>query len=416
MSIQWALLFLICFYGSCLAQESNATFKPQNIQLNNGYWFNGTSFEKKTVWMTKGLLHFEPLETTIDSIINLANNYVIPPFAEAHNHNLESSYKIEERINSYLTNGVFYVKLLSSIKKRIAPLMHYYNKPNGLDVSMAHAPLTASGGHPVALRQRFLNYGRYRGLFENLKEIEYHGYVIIDNKNDLLRKWDSIVSFSPDFIKTMLVHSEGYKKRKNDTTFFGNKGLNPKLFPEIVTKAHQSNLRVSVHVNTAHDFHVAVAANADEISHLPEIHNGKPIHFEDALLAKQKDITVVTTISLVKKNKEKDNYDQLVANVVRNLQTLKRAGVRLAIGSDMYNDTSVAEFDFLYELQVFSNLELLTMWTENAIHTIFPDRKLGKLQEGYEASFLVVNKNPLRDISDIHKSIVLKVKEGIVLP
>ncbi|MEP3210043.1 MAG: amidohydrolase family protein [Maribacter sp.] len=394
--------------------DKNCNNRNQTIKIIEGNWFNGKTFEKKTVWLKNSLIRFEK-EEEIDTVINLFGKYIIPPFAEAHNHNLESDYKLAERIDKYLNNGVFYVKLLSSIKKRIAPLMHHYNKADGIDVSMAHAPLTANGGHPIALRKKFLELGRFKGLFNAVEEMEYHGYVRINNLEDLNTKWDSILSFSPDFIKAMLVHSEAYDKRKNDTAFFGKKGLDPKLFPEIVKKAHKSNLRVSVHVNTAYDFHVAVQANADEIAHLPEIHNGKPIAVADALLAKEKGITVVTTISLVKKDKHQENYKALLDNIVHNLKLLKKVGVKLAVGSDMYNDNSVEEFNFLYELDVFSNLELLKMWTENAASTIFPNRKIGRLEEGFEGSFLVLDKNPLNDISNINESIVLRVKAGCIL-
>ncbi len=410
------MLFLfICLSFSCDAQKNGVNnSKNLVIQFINGNWFNGQTFEKKTVWLKKSLINYTNKEE-VDTIIDLSAKYVISPFAEAHNHNLESDYKLDERINSYLDNGIFYVKLLSSIKKRITPLMHHYNKFDGLDISMAHAPLTATDGHPIALRKKFLEYGRFEGLFNSIEEIEYHGYVIIDDLEDLNKKWDKILSFSPNFIKINLLYSEEYEKRKNDTTFFGKKGLNPKLIPKIVKKAHASNLRVSAHVATAYDFHVAVNSNVDEIAHLPEIHNGKLIDIEDAILAKKNDITVVTTVSLVKKNKEKENYKELLENVCSNLKLLKRVGVKLAIGSDIYNDNSTQEFNFLYQLNIFSNQELLKMWTENAANTIFPNRKIGKLEEGFEGSFLVLDKNPLIDILDINKSIVLKVKDGFIL-
>jgi len=421
MKKYYILISFVYLSFSCNSQKiENTRYAKKNsnsqiIKLIDGNWFNGETFEKKTVWLKNGLINFKKIKEETDTIINLSGKYIIPPFAEAHNHNLESDYKLDERINSYLNNGVFYVKLLSSIKKRITPLMQNYNKPNGIDISMAHAPLTASDGHPIALRKKFLEYGRFEGLFNSVKEIEYHGYVIIDDLNDLNAKWDKILSFSPNFIKLNLLYSEEYEERKSDTAFFGKKGLNPKLIPEIVKKAHASNLRVSAHVATAYDFRVAVNANVDEIAHLPEIHNGKTIAIEDVLLAKKNDITVVTTISLVKKNEEKENYKKLIENISFNLKLLKKADVKLAIGSDMYNDNSTEEFNFLYELNVFSNIELLKMWTENATSTIFPNRKIGKLEEGYEGSFLVLDKNPLNDISNINKSIVLKVKEGFIL-
>jgi len=396
-------------------KNENENQNSLSIKLINGNWFNGMTFEEKTAWVNKGILSFTENNTKFDTIIDLTGKYVIPPFAEAHNHNLESDYKLNERIDSYLDNGVFYVKHLSSIKKRIDPLMHHYNKPDGIDVSLAHAPLTATGGHPIALRKRFLENGQFKGLFSTLEEIESHGYFIIDNLQDLENKWNRILSFRPDFIKINLLYSEEYEKRKNDTTYFGNKGLNPELVPEIVKKAHHNNLRVSAHVETVHDFHVAVEADVDEIAHLPEIDNGKLLKVEDASLAKEKGIMVVTTVSLITKRKDKPNYNQLVANISSNLRLLKAEGVKLAIGSDMYTDNSVGEFQLIYDLKIFSNLELLKMWCENSAMTTFPNRKIGYLKEGYEASFLVLNSNPLFEIKEINKSIILKVKQGMIL-
>lgn len=386
-----------------------------NMQLINGHWFNGQTFVKRTAWVREGTLHFNEPSTANDTVIDLADKYIIPPFAEAHNHNLESDYELQKRIDAYLSNGVFYVKLLSTIKKRIAPLMHHYNKPDGLDISMAHAPLTGTGGHPIPLRQRYLDRGYFDGMFNSIEEVASHGYFIIDDLDDLNAKWEKVRSFSPDFIKLNLLYSEEYGKRKDDTTYYGRKGLNPELVPEIVKKAHADKLRVSAHVATAHDFHVAVAAGVHEIAHLPEIRGGKPISKEDAVLAKENGVTVVTTVSLIKRNQKQPNYTDLVENIRANLSLLKQEGVTLALGSDMYNDNSVGEFKFLHDLKVFSNLELLKMWCENAALTTFPNRKIGYLREGYEANFLVLDQNPLENIAEVNTTIALKVKQGVLL-
>ncbi|MFY0599935.1 MAG: amidohydrolase family protein [Cyclobacteriaceae bacterium] len=417
-----ALIFLPTFLysintssQSLMSQISNRNQLTVQIKLVNGNWFDGETFKKRTVWVEDGLLSFEEITSIPDTVIDLLDKYVIPPFAEAHNHNLESDYKLQERIDAYLTNGVFYVKHLSSIKKRIDPLMHHYNKPEGIDVSLAHAPLTATGGHPIALRKRFLEMGRFDGLFNSLEEVESHGYFIIDEKNDLENKWEQILSFSPDFIKLNLLYSEEYEKRKNDPAFFGKKGLNPELVEDIVQLAHRSKLRVSAHVATAHDFHIAVKYGVDEIAHLPEIHSGNPLALEDVRRAKSQGAVVVTTVSLVKKDSDESNYKELTENIRRNLEMLRKEGVIIAIGSDTYTDSSVGEFEFLYDLQVFSNLELLKMWCENAAVTTFPNREIGYLKEGYEASFLVLERNPIKDIKSINEEIILRVKQGIIL-
>ncbi|MEL6823808.1 MAG: hypothetical protein AAFP70_18785, partial [Calditrichota bacterium] len=217
----YSTFFALLFFTSCQSKEATqaktaiANPNSASIKLINGNWFNGNSFDNTTAWVNNGILSFTVENTENDTIIDLNGKYVIPPFAEAHNHNLESNYKLDKRINSYINSGVFYVKHLSSIKKRIAPLMHHYNRPSGIDVSLAHAPLTATGGHPVALRKRFLEFGRFDGLFSTLEEIESHGYFIIDTAEDLETKWSQILTFEPDFIKIMPLFRLSYSSEKS---------------------------------------------------------------------------------------------------------------------------------------------------------------------------------------------------------
>ena len=57
-------------------------------------------------------------------------------------------------------------------------------------------------------------------------------------------------------------------------------------------------------------------------------------------------------------------------------------------------------------------MTLLKMWTETTAQTIFPGRKIGELREGYEASFLALEGNPLDDIMNVHR-IKLRFKQGM---
>ena len=98
--------------------------------------------------------------------------------------------------------------------------------------------------------------------------------------------------------------------------------------------------------------------------------------------------------------------------MTQNIRHLKEAGVRLAVGSDMMPGAGVlAEIDFLKDTNVFSNLELLKMWSETTPKLIFPQRKTGALQEGYEANFLVLEGNPIQEFINV-KRISIGVKQG----
>ena len=124
------------------------------------------------------------------------------------------------------------------------------------------------------------------------------------------------------------------------------------------------------------------------------------IRAADARLAAERGVTVVTTLILT--TNIADEYPAWYQRVMEqhrsNLERLKAAGVTLAVGSDFtFRDTSRGEALLLHQLGVFTNLELLKMWSENSPKTIFPDRRIGRLEDGYEASFLVLKGNPLED-------------------
>jgi imidazolonepropionase-like amidohydrolase len=94
------------------------------------------------------------------------------------------------------------------------------------------------------------------------------------------------------------------------------------------------------------------------------------------------------------------------------LRTLIDSGVTVAIGSDNVGDSSVLEAEHLHSLGVFETLALLKLWAEDTPRTIFPQRRIGFLREGYEASFLALEGNPLDDWRNIRR-IKLRFKQGV---
>jgi imidazolonepropionase-like amidohydrolase len=53
------------------------------------------------------------------------------------------------------------------------------------------------------------------------------------------------------------------------------------------------------------------------------------------------------------------------------------------------------------------------MWSEITPRTIFPDRQIGALQEGFEASFLALEGDPLRDFRNVRR-IKIRFKQGFL--
>jgi imidazolonepropionase-like amidohydrolase len=378
-------------------------------------------FVRRTFYTAGGVLSSKR-PAHVDRVFDLTGKYVVPPFGEAHNHNLDwSSDERFARVRKmYLDAGIYYVKNPNSLLRSKQPTSAHINRPDSVDGVLSNGGLTGSGGHPIEI------VSPQRGFEPNDGEGGF--YYVIDNAADFERKWPSIKAGQPDFIKTYLLYSEEYAKRRDDKTYDGWKGLDPAVLPEIVRRAHREGLRVSTHVETAADFHNAVVAGVDEINHLPGFRPERNdianytnldryrISEADAKLAGRKQIVVVTTIGETVDQTFNEKQDQRVrlavrAMLVQNLNLLRKHHVSIAIGSDSFRQTALNEALSLARLQAFDNLTLLKMWCEATAATIFPKRKIGYLRDGYDANFLVLTANPLADFANV-KTIELRIKQG----
>ncbi len=202
------------------------------------------------------------------------------------------------------------------------------------------------------------------------------------------------------------------------------------MLARVVARAHAAGLRVSTHAETAADFHNALMAEVDEINHLPgfrpergdwSAYDGARYRLseEDPALAARRRVVVVTTLTSAAARlaapQAGDRTDEVRATLQHNLEILKKHGAHLAIGSDSYGHTAQAEGLAVETLRVFENLTLLKMWCEATPVAIFPDRKLGALREGHEASFLALPGDPLVDFSHVTR-VEFRVKQGVPLP
>jgi imidazolonepropionase-like amidohydrolase len=411
-----SLLVLLSILVS-LSPHKAQSAASQNVALVNGKWFNGKSFETRTLYAVKGRFTAKQ-PARVDRTLDLSGTWIVPPFGEAHNHNIGTGIQNRdtEAVRKYLTDGVFYVKiqgnlpLTDEMKHRLS-----INRPDSIEVIFAQGSLTSAGGHPITLVERLLLQGYYPGhTRESLKD---YRYFTIDSGAELDQKWPLVLNNHPDFIKAFLWSSNEFDKRKNNPAYLGQYGLDPRLLPKIVAKAHANQLSVSAHVSNAADFHIAVSAGVDEISHLP-ILALTPIALEDVRLAARRGIAVITTCAIVPRLPAvilpKSELPRVLTTQLANLKLLRENGVALAIGSDNVSDSSWNEVEYLHGLGAFDNLTLLKLWTETTPRVIFPKRKIGLLRESYEASFLALAGNPIEDLRNLHK-IKLRFKQGVLL-
>jgi hypothetical protein len=411
------VLVVILAAGAVRSQQRSAAALPPNMAIRNGLWFNGRSFESRTVYSVGG--RFTSTKPgRVDRDLDLAGTWIVPPLGESHNHNIGTGVEEWDRraIAKYQSDGVFYVKIqgnlpLTGEAKRSLGI----GAPTGIDAVFAQGSITASGGHPIALAESLLLRGYFPGSTK--ETLADHRYFPADSEAEFQRKWPEILSQKPDFIKAFLLYADEFEKRKSDPAFFGQRGLDPRVLRVIAGKAHANRLRVSVHVTNAADFHYAVAAGVDEIAHLPLLGSAL-ISIEDAKEVARRGIVIDTTCSLARTLPASILPAAALAVAIesqkRNLALLSALGVRLAIGSDNVADSSAGEIEYLRSLGVFSDPALLRMWTETTPRSIFPGRSIGELRDGFEASFLALEGDPLKDWRSLWK-IKLRCKQGFLL-
>jgi len=392
-----ALLFTL-LNPSAGSNAQTSKSQQKSYQFINGQWFDGKRFRRQSFYSINGILtHKKPAK--VDKVFDLKNGYVIPPFGEGHNHWLEPQ-RVDEYIQNYLRDGVFYVKDEANMPYIVSQFRGKLNRPTSVDFITALQGFTGSGGHPLEIIREFQKMGIFPKEWTE-SDLDGKAILIVDDAKDIPRKWSLLLSSKPDFVKVFLNYSGQGESRKGNPK---KTGLNPRFLPEIVRLAHKAGLYVSVHISTAADFHNALVAGVDEIAHLPFVDFDKELgneHFlistADARLAARRGVRVITTLSWLVADLGNDPQRAKEARtqvIIPNLRLLKRYGVKLLIGSDQFRQTSRPEILLISSLGVFTNLELLKMACEGTPRAIFPRRKIGFLREGYEASFLVLDGNP----------------------
>lgn len=395
---------------------SAVTPSPPEYRFDNGLWFDGEAFKPRTVYIVDDTLRFSERSVAAKNTVDLDGGYVVPPYCEGHNHNLGGSAEgVEETVRAYLQDGVFYAMMPGSFALYRAEIAPALNHPKSVDVAFANNGVTGSGGHPRGLRESLMErFGLYPEFTQ--ETLPDKGYFEVDTLAQLHEKWDLVRAERPDFVKVMLYFSEEYEQRKDDPDYFGRRGLDPDLLPELVRLAHDANLRVAVHVESEADMATALRAGADIITHLPSYDANVRLSNETIALARETNAALVTTMSLAKRveRRSPERYAGILDAQRENLARLHEAGATLVLGSDNTRDTSRGEANHLWSLSALDNRTLLNMWTRNCAQTVFPNRRIGRLADGYEASFLVLEDDPLADFENTSR-IALRVKDGAPL-
>ncbi|TID01675.1 Uncharacterized protein CH35J_003425 [Colletotrichum higginsianum] len=189
----------------------------------------------------------------------------------------------------------------------------------------------------------------------------------------------------------------------------------------IVTVAKNAKTYVTSHCYTTEAVRQAIAQGVRGIEH------GNMIDLETAKLMVETGTFLTPTLVTHFVSKELHFLDpeseaKVTTVLESGLATLKMAtevGVTICFGTDLLGPTHFAQSkEFSIRSQVQTPTQVLQSATINAARMLGQEGKLGQIKEGFTADLLVLNCNPLDNISVLDKpeeSVLVVVKDGRVM-
>lgn len=195
-----------------------------------------------------------------------------------------------------------------------------------------------------------------------------------------------------------------------------------------VSEAHRRKMKVACHARSAEAVKQAVRAGVDFIGHAnylddeaidmlaekrDSIFVGPAIAWEVTYLEK------CETIGVSRETVIAQGYKAEIDATIETVAKLRKVGVRLVVGGDYGisiapHGTYAKDLEYFVDLFGMRNAESLICATRNGGQAFDPDGSVGTLEEGTLADLIIVDGNPLEDITVLQDHSKLTVmKDGV---
>jgi imidazolonepropionase-like amidohydrolase len=396
--------------AACSSSEvaPRADFVLANARVVTGA---GTVIENASVVVSGGRISEVspgPVATAADVVIDLSGTgyTALPGLIDTHVHLIPSggidsdealaryiADRLPERLESFLASGTTTIyddgdfwPAISETKERIRA-----GTLRGPRLFAVGLILTAPGGHPASTICRTNRY------------CQEHRMVQLDTP-DLARKTvDALALNGVDGIK--VVHEAV------DIT------LSRDVLDAVIERARMHGIPVDSHNETVESSIVAAEAGVSRLVHPPRFGSVEGTRFVE--LVRSRGVKIAATVGSGGPGNPKYTPEMaaLFDVLKRNVQAIRSRNVLMSFGTDNAGgDPSERVWMEVRALQDIglSPAEILTMMTRDSAIYLGRGDELGAIEAGKLADLLIVNGNPLEDISTL-RNVVLVVKGGTVL-
>lgn len=372
-----AIVFL--FLSFCQYVSSQETILIENVTL-----FDGASIiSNASVLVNDGyvLEVSSDLLITDGEVIDGKGKFLMPALTNSHVH-VWSENQLKKAAKAGVLNT-----LDMAANEAISPMLKSLDKTNFATYYSAGYAATAPEGHGT----------QFGFSLPTLTEVDEAKKFVSDRLN-----------FGADFIKIIV-------EPRSPT-------LEHDIVAELILEAHRQKTIAVVHASSMDDAHKVISNGADGL-----VHMWTDKIMEDSVLkqlAKTTDFFVIPTLILSNrfmKKAAKDGYEYkrvTVADLQKQIKKLHDAGVPILIGTDPPNIGINFGSDIFEEMLLISeagipNIDVLKGATSLPAD-IFNLTQKGYIRKGYKADLLLIDGNPIENISDI-SNLNRIWKNGIVL-
>jgi len=363
-----------------------------------------------------------------DETVELDGSYVTPPFGDAHTHHFDGPFTLGWHNSMGIESGAFYAMTMTAPTGGVLEIRDRLRGPGNVDVATSLGGLTGPDSHPAEIYEALaLNIRSYEEQVARADEIHAgsryadNAYYVVETEQDVAEKLALLLSNEPDHVKVYLRHSERYAEGWGKWGPGG--GVDPGLLPEIARLTEEAGLRLAVAVSSIEDFRASLSAEADIVTHLPcyqDTESDPSSIYYDVSTAEECRLSAAdaeaaarigTVGTLITTEWAKDRPDKIVDWERQNVAKLRAAGATLVVATNAYGSMLTEGLIAGVEKGFFEPSDMLRMATMDTPGVIFPNRRVGCLDVGCEASFIAFAENPLEDFTAI-RTIRVRVKDG----